>query len=685
MTRFTFVTVLRRELRGMLAAPQTYAVATAWAVISGVFFVSLLVSSQVPDLNQYYSNVAATLVVLVPIVAMRSFAEERKAGSLDLVLSWPLSRTGLVLGKFAANTLFIWVLVSLVWIYIRILSGLADIDGARATGGYIGLLFLATAFSAIALAVSARASSPTGAAFIGFGVLLFLWILEYAPGFLRDSLRSLAPTVHFETFPRGVLFMEDVAYFVMITVAGLGMAAQALTRHRPGPASRSMVHRVALLAVPLLLVTATPAVARNIEGEVDLTASQRNRIAPATRDVLGTIDSTIKITAFVRPISVEATNLRSLVKQYRSAGAEIDVRQVDPDTQPGVARQFGVREYNNFIVELDGKSEKLTNLDQIGFTSALNRLKRPDPPTACFTIGHGERDMFDVSPLGASGLRKQLRQLGWNVEPLAVAAPGGVDKLKNCTVVLIIGPRVPFSQGEFDLLAEFAEQQGRMIVMPDGGTEGGHRQLSDLVRPWGLAFGDGLVHDASSVADDPTSVVSFDYPSKSPVVRDLDLDNVPTVVTNAAPVERTVVTEGDESESYVIDLIRSSEKSWVDGPEVARRKGPFLLAAVTDLTKVVGSGRQAENRTTRIAAVGSADVASNRFVAMWGNKQFLTSLVQWVGMENDIITAHRDPGGVYKLVLTRAQRDDLVRRSIVFPALAMLVPLPISLYRLKRG
>ena len=80
----TFPTVLRRELRSLIASPQTYFIAAGYFIISGIFFVNLLVTTQVPDLQRYYNNVATTLVVLVPIIAMRSFAEERKAGSLSL-------------------------------------------------------------------------------------------------------------------------------------------------------------------------------------------------------------------------------------------------------------------------------------------------------------------------------------------------------------------------------------------------------------------------------------------------------------------------------------------------------------------------------------------------------------------------------------------------------------------------
>src|SRR5690348_15721142 len=84
--------VWRRELNALLVLPQTYAIACAYFVVSGIFFGTLLNTSHVPDLEQYYSNIATTLIVLAPIVAMRSFAEERSTGSLEILLAWPISR-----------------------------------------------------------------------------------------------------------------------------------------------------------------------------------------------------------------------------------------------------------------------------------------------------------------------------------------------------------------------------------------------------------------------------------------------------------------------------------------------------------------------------------------------------------------------------------------------------------------
>ena len=680
----SFGVLLRRELRALLALPQTYAIAGAFLLISGVFFANILISTQSPDLGQYYSNIATTFVVLLPIVAMRSFAEERRSGALDLTLSWPVSRPGLVAAKFVANTTFAWTLLTVSWLYVRIISELAPIDAARAAGGYVGLLFLTLAFSALALMVSARASSPTAAAFVGFGLLLFLWILDYAPGWVGGVVEGLSPARHFESFPRGVVYLGDVAWFLTITAVGLGAAIAAVGRARPGPRLGSFVRRGAALAGVAVVLGATPALARRVDGEVDLTAAKRNTIARATRDVLRRVDGGISITGFVRPISREATALRDTVKQYRSAGADIALTIVDPDAQPGLARAAGVTNYNQYVVDIDGRHETIDDVNQITLTSAISRLSRPDRPAACFTVGHGEREVDDVGDGGASGVAAELRRAGYDVRSVAPAGTGGADALRHCTVVVVAGPRVPLLPAELTLLGDYTAAEGRLVVFADG-LAGTPRELNALLQPWGVQFGSGVVRDLSALAGDPTSVVSSDFPARHPVTAALDTDAVPVVLTNALPIQ-TPAADTSGTAPHVTRLVQSSRRSQAGtGAAGDTATGPLTLAAAVDAGRVEGYGAAARIVRTRIGVVGTAEVATNRFSPSLGNRTLVTALVQWAGQDNDIVSAHRGPGGAAALALTRAQKDDVVRRGVVLPTLAVLIPLPITLLRQKRG
>jgi hypothetical protein len=182
--------------------------------------------------------------------------------------------------------------------------------------------------------------------------------------------------------------------------------------------------------------------------------------------------------------------------------------------------------------------------------------------------------------------------------------------------------------------------------------------------------------------------VADDYPSKSPATTHLQEQNLPVVLSSVVPVEPSSLTGGDGADGAFTGLVRSSPKSWVDPPVGqggARLKGPFVLAGLVDRSRVVGEGSEQAVARTRVALVGSADVASNRVLNILGNREFVTSLVQWVARAEDVIAAGRAPNGFYKVVLTTGQKSRLVREGIIFPALFTLLPLPAFLLRLKRG
>lgn len=681
----TALYVLRRELRALLRLPQTYAIAAAYLVISGIFFVNILISTEVADLSSYYSNIANTLLVLVPVVAMRSFAEERRTGALEVSLTWPTSRTGMVLGKFAANTIFVWLLVSVVWLYFNLVGGMAQIQGSRTAGGWMGLLLMSMAFSALALMVSARAASTTAAAFLGFGLLLFLWILEYAPGWIGDGLRSLAPAAHFEAFPRGVLYGDDVAYFLAVTAVGLGLAVFALNRERPGPVSRSLVRRGAVVGIVLGLGTGGTALAAEVDAKVDLTSDSRHSLTDASRKVLRAVRAPIRLTSFAQPFSSEEVQFRALVRQYRAAGADITTRHLDPDVQPASARAAGVTLYGEILVEIGDRREVIDGPTEGALTSAIHRLAGNSPRRACFTVGHGERSTTDEARHGLSSLSAQLQsRLFYEVKAIALGVPGAADELARCTLVVVAGPQVPFLPAELALLEEHSRSNGRLLVLMDG-VRGPRDQLNAFLAPLGVSFGPGIVGDLSSLAGDPGSVVSSSYPSSSPATLGLRDNRLPVVFTNAAPVAETGRGEG----GHVSPLVLSSARSWLadqpDGRRLGADEGPFLLAAVVDHSRMTGDGEAPEIKRTRVGVLGSVDVAANRGIELLGNGDFVASLVQWVARDDDLVAAVRPTTGLYKLVLTESQRDRLIRQGIVFPSLFVLLPLPLAVLRLRRG
>ena len=679
------MTSLRNELRALFISPVTWAMVTGYVVFSGIFFVVLLFSRGLADLESYYSNIETTLVVLAPIVAMRSFAEERRTGALDITLSWPTSRWWLVISKFVANTLLTWLIVSIVWLYIWLLNREVDVEIGKSGAGFIGLLMILLMFNAIALAISARSRSPATAAFVGFGVLIALWVLDFVPGWLGGRFESVisyvAPTNHISNSGRGLLDLGDGLYFVAGMALGLCLAVLWLKEPRPRSFEGAIRGRFAGVLLGLLVTAGVGGASIVAKGQVDLTPEKRFTLTDHSRFVLNAVNLPTTIYGFVEPGSAQQVEMRSLIRRYQLENDNIRLEFIDPDAQPAITKAVGARTYGQMMVEMDGRRELVDDILEIEVTSALQRLARIDPPVVCFTVGHGERDIEDILPGGFAQFAVELRQLGFKVEPLALGAVGGVERLGTCSVVVIAGARVQFLPQEIELLRRHADANGRLVVFADSAGGPATAQLNDLLRPWGVAVRQSTVSDRSSLKDDSGAIVAYRYPSASPVTVTLARDNIPLLLVAAQPVESALVGLGIEDQAWISPLVTSS--SWSSADDGT--PGPFVLGLITDWSSIEGEIGDLEIARTRIGVVGTVEIAANGYFDRLGNGEFSARLISWVARQDDLISAMRPVRGVPRLVLTEDDRGLYIRNAIVFPALAAFALVLLTLRRSRAG
>ena len=677
MSRFgrSYGSVLRRELLSLVLLPQSYVIAAVYVVVSGVFFVSILGAQRQPDLERYFSNIASTLVVLVPVIAMRGFAEERATGGLDVVLSWPLSRAATVLAKFTANLLFVWTLLSTSWIYVRVLSHYGTVEVGKQTAGFIGLMALSAAFTAVALAISARSNSVTGGAFVAVLVLLCGWSAQYATGWpLGKTLAALSPARHIEAAEQGVLYPSDLAYFGVVILLGLGVTLALLDR-QSGVPKREHARRVAAVVAVIGFCSIVTAAAGHLPGQIDMTPGQRFTLTSASKDIARAVKAPITVSAFVNPDSVEAVQVRSLTRRYRAAGVDMSLTIVDPDREPGQMKELGVSGYGDMLVRVGDRHELVDHFGEIALTSAIYRVGRDHPRQACFTTGHGERSLTDEGARGYSQFAAALARIGYQTRTVVPAAAGARGELATCDVVVVAGGVGRFEATEVALFEDFLRQGGRLTVL----AEGGHtdpQSLNALLGSVGVEFKAGAVEDVAALAGDPASVVCHRYPSDTPITKHLADADLPTLVVGG----QEIVTHDDS----VTPILQTTPGAWIAGApdRVARR----TVAVAIDRTAVAaGQGNRPSLLRSRVGVVGSADVGANGFLERFGNAEFMGSLVQWTASEAEIISASRDPGGARKLDMTRTDQRQIVRNAVVLPAVAAIIPLPITFRRLKRG
>jgi ABC-2 type transport system permease protein len=228
------LTIAWRDLRAMYLSAFGIGCTAAFAALAGVLLVLDLRAGQA-RLDGWFAPLFVAVGVLAALVTMRSFAEEERAGSLELLLTAPVRTGTVVAGKLLAGA-GVLVAVAAATIACPVLvAAMGHPDFGPIVTGYVGLALLGLAFVAVGLAVSAATSNPLAAAAGTTALLLGLWAGGLVAGGLtgrpRAVLDYLAPSSHVVGFLRGTLAVTDVAYFGSLTVVAV-LATLAVLRAR---------------------------------------------------------------------------------------------------------------------------------------------------------------------------------------------------------------------------------------------------------------------------------------------------------------------------------------------------------------------------------------------------------------------------------------------------------------------
>ena len=246
-------TIVGKELRAYFVSPIAYVVLTGFLLLGGWFFFNLLSRFSLMltlytqfqggeaanrlNLNDYViaplmHNLSIVLVILVPMITMRSFAEEKKNGTYELLLTSPLRTGELVLGKFLASFLFLCIMIGLTGVYPIILLVFGNPEIGVMVAGYLGLLLVATVFVAMGLLTSSFTENQIIAAVSGLVATLLLYIIGWpadsAGNVLGSLLRYLSVTEHFADMVKGIIDTRGLVYFGSLIVLALFLTQRSV-------------------------------------------------------------------------------------------------------------------------------------------------------------------------------------------------------------------------------------------------------------------------------------------------------------------------------------------------------------------------------------------------------------------------------------------------------------------------
>lgn len=221
----------KREVTAFFASPIAYITSALFLLIAGIFTFQIFFLQNRADLRNYFSLLPLLLSFFIPALTMRTFAEEKRSGSLETLLTLPVSITDAVFGKWFSSFTASALMIAPTLLYIIPLVVFGSPDAGPLLAGFIASLFLCASFSAIGVFASTTTKNQIVAFFLAFAICIALTLIDsfliFLPPSLVSALAFISANAHFNSIARGIFDSRDVIYFISLTVFFFYLAAES--------------------------------------------------------------------------------------------------------------------------------------------------------------------------------------------------------------------------------------------------------------------------------------------------------------------------------------------------------------------------------------------------------------------------------------------------------------------------
>ena len=365
--------LLKKEINSFFASPIGYLVLAIFLIINGLLLFLFknefnILDYGFADLSSFFTLAPWILIFLIPAVTMRSFSEEKRQGTLELLLTRPISKLQIVLGKyFAAVVLIVLALIpTFLYVYTVYQLGnpIGNLDLGSTIGSYIGLLFLVAAYTAIGIFSSSISKNQIVAFIIAVFICLFFYIgFESLADYLSsNTIDSLGMQAHFESIGRGIIDTRDLLYFLTVTVIFILLTTLGISSEKVGIKPLKTVLVISLGLIVLNVVT------QGFYERFDLTKDNRYTLSKATLDIVNSATEPIIIDVFLEgDFPAEFRRLqdetRQLLEEFASENNNIKFSFLNP------IEDETVRDQNLELLNQRGLTPMRLNVQENGKSS----------------------------------------------------------------------------------------------------------------------------------------------------------------------------------------------------------------------------------------------------------------------------------------------------------------------------
>jgi len=462
--------------------------------------------------------------------------------------------------------------------------------------------------------------------------------------------------------PVQIVLYTGVALTLLLLVLSLDRIKAAFKRRSTQYGTNSLVMTIIVVGILGLINF----IGKKHHKRVDLTSAKLYSLSDQSKKVVQGLKKEVNIFYFDREPN---QNLNDLMAEYRGVDAsKINFKTIDPQKDPGQAKQYGVTRFKETLVAYGDKTEKVDTPQEEAITNAILKVTRDKKKVVYFLQGHNESDISDNQDAkGYAVAKKAIESQNYEVKSINLGQSPAIPD--DCAVLVIPGPKVGLLPTEPPLIDKYVEAGGKILLLQDPDTNSG---LEELLKKWKIGLENDIVVDSSGIGQllgmGPAAPLVGSYESH-PITKDFSR------TMTFFPLARSVKTVENSSSSFSSSLLfKTSENSWGEknlksgaarfdeGTDV---KGPVPLGIISTKPASGDDKTKKYGKESRVVVIGDSDFASNNYFQQQRNGDLFLNTVSWLAEDEDLISIRPKSQENRSIQLTRATSSVLFWMTMV--------------------
>lgn len=515
--------VLKRELKAYFTSVIGWIFLAAFFFVFNLYFVANNLIYGTPYLSYSLSNVAFVLVIIIPILTMRSMAEDRRTKTDQLLYTAPVSIPKIIIGKFLALAAIFSVVIGAICLCPLLLSRFGSVPMAESYAAILGIWLYGCLSIAICVFVSALTESQVIAAVLSFALLFIGFMMQQITGLISSSdnvvtkvLNALCTQTHLTNFCNGILDVTGIVYYVSGTVLFLFLTCQLVQKHRWSVSAKKIrrgVFNSSFVVIGLAIVVAVNVFANELPEKaksVDLTSQNLYTLTDDSVNLVKDLKQDVTLYVLSSEKSADDTVARTL-SNYEDASSHIKVEYIDPAVSPNFYASYtDTAPSDGSIIVVSGNTSKVVSSSDLyqydidystytqtksaydgegQLTSAISYVTSEVLPKVYTITGHGETALDDT-------FKSALEKMNISVEDLTLLQEEAIPE--DAAAVIINGPTSDFSADDATKISTYLAGGGKLIVTTAYNKTEDTPNFDGILSAYDIQVTNGLVMDSDS-------------------------------------------------------------------------------------------------------------------------------------------------------------------------------------------